>query len=147
LRSYGQAIEADRVAGAAGVFAGDRELEGIDAGRRETECAVIVGGVAFRGGILIGGSADVGAIDGELRNAAGVVFLVRQFDVVGASGGDVNGEGDVVADLGGIDDGAGDIREEAIGELAERGARADGGEFGGLIDDGRFAAGAGAVEA
>ena len=38
------------------------------------------------------------------------------------------------------------VGESAIGELAERGARANGGKLGSLIDDGSLA-GAGAVEA
>jgi hypothetical protein len=145
LWGQGQVIETDGVAGAACVFAGYCELEGIVAGRWERECAVIVGGVALRGRKLIEGSADICAIDGELRNTAGVVFLIRQLDVVGASGGDVDGEGDAVADFGGIEDGAGGVGESTVGKLAERGAGADGGELGSLIDDWIFS-GAGAVE-
>ena len=61
-------FEAHRVAGAAGVPGGDHKLEGIVSGSGKSEGAVVVGGVGIGGGILTKGGADVGAIDGELRD-------------------------------------------------------------------------------
>lgn len=43
---------------------------------RKSERVVVVGGVGIGGGMLIEGGVDVGAVDGELRDATRVEFLV-----------------------------------------------------------------------
>lgn len=59
-------------------FLAVHELEGIVSGSGKSEGVVVVGGVGIGGGILTKGGADVGAIDGELRDSTGIEFLVEQ---------------------------------------------------------------------
>jgi len=99
-------IKRELVGGTRGIFAGDSEFEGLGtSGQRNNAKIEFVPGVPDQR-IFICRSPDICAIYRKLHDAAAGSVLRPDADIVGAGGGNVDGDCNAVANSGGLERGA-----------------------------------------
>ena len=133
------------VRGASSVFAGNGEFERLRSRGESDVAEVELFPRVTHGGVLVSRRADVYAVDGELQDATGIGGFDSHADVVGGGGGDVDGNGNVVADGDSVEHGANAVSEAGPVYYSVGGAGASARKRFGFVTNWQLSAGDGSA--